>query len=343
MELNFFKNYTKKTILKYIFVIAFWFLVFLFILKFMNFKINKQIFLNISLFPLIISFCFYIVFAIIRGVRIAYLLGSKNYLKSYAISGIYVLSCALFPGGIGEAALPFYVKKYMDIPLSKGTAVLLTTRFFDILFVIFFFMYSLFAIHLSYSNFHVVLSGVFFVILIFFIIFFIIFSNSLRFFFINKLKKIFIKKRKFLTPFADKFIIYIENIDKELKDIGLKKKDMLLLLTLIARLSVYASFFFLLKSLNLNITISQVIFVSTFITLMLIIPLQGLGGFGSYEIWTTMALVIVGVNKNNALSASIPTQLLTFIFGILEGIIGYILLINANKTAKINKFTASSL
>jgi len=334
MKLNFFKNYSKKTILKYIFVVIFWFLVFLLILKFINFKINKQSFLNISLFPLIISFCFYILFAFIRGMRIAYLLDSKNYLKSYAISGIYVLSCAIFPGGIGETTLPFYAKKYMDIPLAKGTALLLTTRIFDVLFVIFFFMYSLFAIHLSYNNFHIVLSGVFVAILIFFLIFSIIFSNRIRFFFINKIKQFFVKKRNILTPFVDKFVLYIEDIDKELKEIGLKKKDMLIFLTLTARLSVYVSFFFLFKSLNLNITITQVIFVSTFITLMLIIPFQGLGGFGSYEIWATMALVIVGINKNNALSVSIPIQLLIFAFSLLEGITAYFLLINANKFAK---------
>ncbi|RZV38735.1 MAG: flippase-like domain-containing protein [Candidatus Acidulodesulfobacterium acidiphilum] len=334
MKLNFFKNYSKKTILKYIFVVTFWFLVLLLILKLINFKINKQIFLNISLSPLIISFCFYILFSIFRGMRIAYLLNSKNYLKSYAISGMYVLSCAIFPGGIGEATLPFYIKKYMDISLSKGTALLLTTRIFDILFVIIFFIYSLFAIHLSYSNFHLVLSGVFFIIPIFFIIFFIIFSNNLRFFFINKLGEKKLNNKNILGHFINKFILYIKNIDNELKEINIKKKDILVLFTLMGRLSVYASFFFLFKSLNLNITINQVIFVSTFVTLMLIIPFQGLGGFGSYEIWVTMALIIVGINKNNALTASIPTQLLFFIFSILEGITGYILLIIVSKRQK---------
>ena len=334
MKLNFFKNYSKKTILKYIFIVIFWFLIFLFILKLINFKINKQLFFNISPLPLIISFCFYLLFAFIRGMRIAYLLDSKNYFKSLAISGIYVLSCAIFPGGIGEATLPIYVKKYMDIPLSKGTALLLTTRIFDLLFIIFFFIYSLFAIHLSYNNFKIVLSGIFFIIPVFFLIFFIIFSNNVRFFFINKIKKNFVRKRNFLTPFVNKFILYIENIDKELKEISLKKKDLLIFLTLMSRLSVYIFFFFLFKSFHLNITIIQVIFVSTFVTLMLIIPFQGLGGFGSYEIWVTMALVIVGVNKHNALSVSIPIQLLVFIFGLLEGITGYFLLINANKMTK---------
>lgn len=334
MKLNFFKNYSKKTILKYVFVVVFWFLVFLFILKILNFKINKQVFLNISPFPLVISFCFYILFAIIRGIRIAYLLDSKNYLKSCAISGMYVLSSAIFPGGVGEAMLPLYVKKYLNISLAKGTALLLTTRVFDILFVIIFFIFSFFVIHLSYNDFNIALYGIFFVILIFFLIFFILFSNSARFFFINKIKKYFIKKENILMPFINKFFLYIENIDKELKEINLKKKDLLIFLTLIARLSVYIFFFFLFKSFNLDLTIVQVIFVSTFVTLMLIIPFQGLGGFGSYEIWVTMALVIVGINKNAALQVSIPVQLLTLILGFLEGIIGYILLIIVNKPAK---------
>lgn len=88
----------------------------------------------------------------------------------------------------------------------------------------------------------------------------------------------------------DKLILFIEKIDSELTHINLKKKSMITLITLISRISAFISLLFLFSSFSLNMSIIQVVFVSTFVTLMLIIPFQGVGGFGSYEIWLIMAL-----------------------------------------------------
>lgn len=315
-----------------VFNLTFWFLILFLIIRIVKFKINFELFYHISLFPLAIAFTFRMLFAWIKGIRFAYILDSENYLKSYGVSGMYALSNSVFPGGIGEAMLPVYVKKYLQLPFSKGTALLLATRVFDILFVMMFFIISFFANNLSVSNINITnLFGLFLIVLIFLTIFLIFFYGRARSFVIKGIKK-FAEKRKFIMySLVRKFILFIEKIDSELSHINSKKRGMIAFLTLISRISAFISLLFLFRSFNLNVSIIQIIFISTFITLMLIIPFQGVGGFGSYEIWVTLALLAVGVHRNQALSVSIPTQLLTFLFGLIEGMLGYVFLIVADK------------
>lgn len=329
MRLNI--NISKKKIFLLFFNVIFWFSIFFVILKIANLKINLDIFNNIVLSRLAISFVFYILFAWIRGIRFAYILDSKNYLVSYGISGIYVLSCAVFPGGIGEAMLPVYTKKYLGIPFSKGAALLLTTRVFDVLFVIIFFIFSLFANSLSLNKLNILnLTGFFIIILIFSIIILIFFYDKARIFIIQLIKQK-VERNDILPSIAKKMIVFMERINDDLTHINSKKKNMVIFLTLISRISIFISFLFLFKSLNLNISIVQAVFISTFATIMLIIPVQGLGGFGSYEIWITMALLSIGIARNIALSTSVPVQLLMFLFSLAEGILGYLFLAVSRK------------
>lgn len=322
----------NKKIFLLLFNLIFWFLIFLLIIKIVRFKISLGLFYHISFSPLILSFIFYILFAWIRGVRFAYTLGSKDYLKSYGISGIYTLGCSVFPGGIGEAMLPIFIKKYLHLSFSKGTALLLTTRVFDILFVIIFFIISLFLSNLSLSNQNVLnLFGIFLIILFFSIVFIIFFYRRARVFIITIIKNLTNKRKFTLYSIIEKLINFLEKIDAELTHINSKKKGIITLLTLFSRISIFISFFFLFRSVDIHISIIHIIFISTLVTLMLIIPFQGIGGFGSYEIWVTMGLIIVGISKNQALPASIPIQLFTFIFSIIEGFFGYILLIISDK------------
>jgi hypothetical protein len=329
MRLNI--NISKKKIFLLFFNVIFWFSIFFVILKIAKFKINLNLFYDIYWIPFIYSFVFYILSACIRGIRFAYILGSNRYLKSFGILQIYALSRSVFPGGIGEAMLPIYVKKYFKEPFHKGIVLLLTTRVFDILFVILFFICSFFLNGLPMADINITnLSVGLFMILIFSFVFIWVFNKNFRIFLVEKFKKIF-NKKKILIPFIDRMVTFISNLDKELTYINSNKKKIITFLTILSRLFIFISFYFLLVSINANVSFIQTIFISTFITLMMIIPLQGVGGFGSYEIWATMALVLIGTSKNYALSLSVLLQLFIFLFGLIEGMIGYLLLVILNK------------
>lgn len=77
-----------------------------------------------------------------------------------------------------------------------------------------------------------------------------------------------------------------------------------------------------LASLGCELDIVQGLFFVSVFALALAVPLQGLAGFGNYEIGSTVALVLLGVDNERALLLAIVLHLQLLSASILAGVIG---------------------
>jgi uncharacterized protein (TIRG00374 family) len=86
---------------------------------------------------------------------------------------------------------------------------------------------------------------------------------------------------------------------------------------------LYSLNYTLIKSLDMDIGFFEVLLASTFVVFMSVLPVQGLGGFGTYEVGWTIGFIGIGLTKELAINSGIVIHIIGIIYYVLLGMYGY--------------------
>ena len=258
-----------------------------------------------------------------------------NYLlQIHFIQNFYV---HIIPASLGEFSFPLLLKKRID--MTKSFSVLVISRIISLALILFLFLTSgiylfnfLKIIDLK-SNIYTLLnySGLILLIVVLFIIFTIKSKINIQKIIINN---------KILNKINSKFIKIHTKIKSEmfqLKNVGFIVK--IIFYSLLALLCSMTFSIILLKGINIELNIFQVIFVSSIGVAFLILPIKSIGGFGTTEGSWAIGLMLFGISKQTALQAGFVVHIFALINVVFFFLIGIIFnTINNRNVNLINKY-----
>jgi uncharacterized protein (TIRG00374 family) len=229
---------------------------------------------------------------------------------------------SILPARSGELSYIYILKKYHDKSTGEGVATLMVARVLDFITIsLLFFVSSLFVRDLPemFSSviwlvaLFTVLLAIFLVILLYAGEIFLRFANTI---FVtlkldnNFLVNVFLKKAK-----------EIVSSFKNIKDNGRMME--LCIISFIIWLTLYFLNYTLIKSLDINIGFFEVLLASTFVVFMSVLPIQGLGGFGTYEVGWAIGFTGIGLTKELAINSGIVIHIIGIVYYVLLGLYGY--------------------
>lgn len=276
---------------------------------------NLKIDFNYNL--LSIAFILYFIANVVRAERFNLLFSQRlNFPDIFNITTLYNLYTALFPGGLGEFSFVYLIKKKVRKNIPTGVIAVLVTRIFDVLIISIFAIFSL----LSFSDIQFNFVKYFYILLI------LICSLSLTLIYLPVISKKILKILDFRlrrnnfwkAKLRDNILSFCSIIESN------KKKNFFLFLS---STLFWGIIFFMIQlffwSIGVRLNYFESIFIGTISSIVSIIPLNTLGGFGYKETGLTLGLILLGIIKNNAIAYSFLIHLISLAFVILLVCVGF--------------------
>lgn len=276
---------------------------------------------NISPIWLIIGFILYNFCYFFRALRFHILLDRKISIKDlFFIVSLHNMTNSLLPARTGELSYIYLVKKSGDISTTKGVATLAIARVLDFVTITIIFIVSIFFIFrelpFSLAQFPVLLIiAMLFVILTLYLI-------SRRGDTIkvieNIASKIGVQRSRLFASLIEK--------GKELqKEFQIIKSRKIVLNAFLASILIwgfnYLVVYILINDVGIKMGLWSAMFCNTFAVLTSILPIQGIGGFGTREGGWIIGFILLGVSLETAISASFAIHFAIIVYFITLGIL----------------------
>jgi hypothetical protein len=233
------------------------------------------------------------------------------------------------PFRLGEFALPFILKKFAQIDMSKGIYQLILLRLSEMCLLGGFLMYALFKIYASlvWQNQSITLGLIYTPLIIALVALLILMlkMKSILQWIISKLIPLHIR----LKPLEK-----IKNHLDELKDLAMKDWLILLLCTFMILCGQFILFDGILKLCQIDLPLEKVLIGGTIAHFSNLLPVPTIGNIGTHEIGWVSAFVFLGVSQNQAMISALIGQILTLILALAWGALGLIALWRNHYIAK---------
>lgn len=253
------------------------------------------------------TWVFYLFFSKKSTVSFLYLL------NTHFIHNFYV---HIIPASLGEISFPILMRKKMKP--EKSISVLVITRLLFLLLTVLLFIVSIFLNFDFFSYYKIESDKLYFVFIGLIPLLVIVFYRKSILNFIGKIK--ILKKLKSLLSKYWKDIKYDFAFLKNSK----KFLFFIFLLTMINIVALVATYFLILKGMNLELTFFQIVFVSSIGIAFILLPIKSIGGFGTTEGAWAIGMLVLGFDKEVAIQSGFVVHivallnvLIMFIFGLI--------------------------
>lgn len=276
---------------------------------------------NINLAFLLIGFILYTCSYIFRAWRFHILLNKEVSIKDlFNIGCVHNMMNSLLPVRTGELSYIYLLKKINSRTTGEGIASLLVARIFDFIAItLLFFISFIFAQELLTELVHIIWILLIFLLSMVFLLLMVIYSREPV-----RLLKIILK-----ITWLDKFSVsnYVLKIFEE-GNKSIEKIHTKNLFIQVLSLSIIVWFlndlivFFLLKGMDINLPLQIVVLGATFSLLSMIIPIQGIAGFGTQEGFWVFAFAPLGLPLDKAISTGFVFHIVIIMYFLILGAVG---------------------
>jgi uncharacterized protein (TIRG00374 family) len=231
----------------------------------------------------------------------------------------------LLPARTGELSYVYLVKKIHSKTTGEGIATLIVARVFDFVVIIF----LLFAAGLFIRNIPKIVMDFLWIISIF--LFCIVILLIALVFFGNRFIKVMKQTFEYLYWDKSKYGNYILQKGDELvisfDTIGVRKNVFLVgFLSISIWVLSFVILYIILIGMGIFLPIPNVIMGSTFILLTSVLPIHGIGGFGTTEAIWTLVYIPLGMTTNEAIISGFGYHLIILFFASILGLSGFLFL-----------------
>lgn len=285
-----------------------------------------KIITNIKPIYLLAGFLLYACSYFFRALRFWILLkGEVNLFDLLKIVCVHNMMNNLLPARTGELSYIYLLKKIHNRSIGEGIATLVVARVFDFLLIA--------GIFLSASillQFYIIKNGMFYVI---FAVIILLICVSLL---ICLMKADKIKTTELFEKMLDddnlnettlnnhilSKIKEIINSFALIGDAGLLIYFKIFITTLSLWGSLYLFYFCLAIGMNLEIHFIPAVFASSFAVFSTILPIQGIGGFGTVEGGWAIGFILIGLPETVAVASGFGFHIIVLVYTIIFGICG---------------------
>ncbi len=261
----------------------------------------------------------YFICYLFRATRFRFFLADKTITikKLTVIHTIHNMCNQLFPANLGEFVYLYLLKKNANIRLAESTSSLILARISDFGVIMVLFLISCFflreKVFLKIKVY--VYATVFALILL-----------VLFYFFLIRLGKSAFSAKKH-TGFFGKMINKIKYVLSELtcamrKTHSFKRVTGGLLFSALAMNSLYVFYWIVMESAGVKVTYFEIIFLSSILVPIILLPIKGIAGFGTQEAGWAVGFLILGFSKHTAILTGFAIHIATLIFTIIFGLCG---------------------
>lgn len=273
---------------------------------------------------LIAGFAFYVCSYFFRALRFKVLIHTKEVKLSdlFAIVSVHNMVNSILPARTGELSYIYLAKKTQGIHSSEGFATLITARMFDALAISMIFLFSAIVlgseIHISKMNvWHLGLFIIALVTLLFIIILY--HAEKAMVFFEKMMNRAKIKKFRVIMFMVNKGYEVTDSLEL------IRAKNVfpfVFILSIALWCSMYATIFIILVGMGIDINIWIAILGSTLAVAISILPIQGVGEFGTFEGAWAVAFIGLGFTKEVAIISGFGYHIIRFIYFLILGSYG---------------------
>lgn len=93
----------------------------------------------------------------------------------------------------------------------------------------------------------------------------------------------------------------------------------------------YLLFYLLAVSMHIELGIIPILFASSFAVFSTVLPIQGIGGFGTMEAGWALGFIAVGLEKDIAINTGFGFHLIVLLYTVLLGVFGYLSMYRSRK------------
>ena len=277
----------------------------------------------VSIDPLYLSvgFGFYVLSYFFRALRFHILLNRKVGLKDlFTIVCVHNMVNNILPARTGELSYIYLLKKHHNKTAGEGIATLFVARVFDMItIVILFFLSTVFVP----NPFGIMIEATWVII---FLIFLII---LLLLIIIYKGRAFVILLRGMVNHFGmdqTHIVDYIfRKMDETIESFSCMHRSTFIwsaLVSIVIWIVLYSVNYTLIIAMGINMTFWTVLFASTFALITTILPIQGVGGFGTMEGGWTIGFLAMGLTKEVAISSGFSVHIIIISYFSILGLIG---------------------
>ena len=272
----------------------------------------RDVFRVVAQFPAIYmlgGFSFFVAGHLVRALRFKILLKDKAPLGGlFSIIAVQTAAAGFLPLRSGEFSLMYLLKREHDVEYPIGAAMLVLAKALDFLIVVSLFFISFSSLKNVPVFFHELLpwaGGLLFLTLIALLL-------------LGRSREIYAKLPAFVKecPLLDnRFMESVKKVFVGAEVIRSKKTLAASLgITILLWILLYGSNFFVLWGVGLKLTMIQMVFITTSMSLFANLPIHSPGGFGTLESFWTLLLLACGVPKPQGIATGFASHLVTIAF-----------------------------
>jgi glycosyltransferase 2 family protein len=271
------------------------------------------------------AFILYVGCYFFRTIRFYYLLNKEiSVVELFSIVCIHNLVNQILPAKTGEMSYIYLIKKIHHRPAGEGIATLFLARVFDIISISVLFLISfIFVVPSLITN-----QGVFYTVIGTLVL-------------LIGLLVLFLNRARSCLEMISGFLSFVHADTTKIGDFIIKKGTETvaalersgaggyLFFGVIFGLScgiwgaMYSYTIILVTAMNLHLPILFIIFACSFGFMTAILPVQGIGNFGSFEAGWTAGFLSIGVPVELAISSGFGFHIISLLFTLLLGAFGF--------------------
>jgi uncharacterized protein (TIRG00374 family) len=275
---------------------------------------------------LIAGFVLYACSYFLRALRFHILLNRKVGLRDlFNIVCVHNLVNNILPARTGELSYIYLLNKFHNKKTGEGIATLFVARVFDFIVIsLLFFISALMIQDLP----EIIMKAVWvitflMVVIVIFLIILLYFGDS----FLNLAKRFFgrfnLEKKYFADYLLRKGEEAVESFD-EIRTNGKVTAIEVIIISFGIWLSLYSVNYDLITAMDINLCFFIVLLGSTFALFTTILPIQGIGGFGTIEGGWAIGFIAVGLTKEVAISSGFVVHIVILVYFLILGLLGLI-------------------
>ena len=270
---------------------------------------------------LVAGFILYTCSYFFRALRFHILLNKEVRLRDlFNIVCVHNMVNNILPARTGELSYIYLLKKLHNKKTGEGIATLFVARVFDFISISLLFLVSAFMMHelpkMIIKSVWVI--ALFLGLIAIFLIALLFFGKS----FLNLVKIFFERFNWDKKHFADYLLRKGEETVESFEKIKISGKIIIIALILNSFgiwLLLYSLNYILVRAMDINLSYFEVVFASTFAVFTTILPIQGIGGFGTLESGWTVGFIAVGVTKEVAISSGFGFHIILWLYFVILG------------------------
>jgi len=273
---------------------------------------------------LIAGFVLYICSYFFRALRFHILLNKEVGLRDlFNIVCVHNMVNNILPARTGELSYIYLLKKLHDKKTGEGISTLLVARVFDFIIISFLFFISALVIRdlpdIVSKIIWAIVGLLMFVLLLFLALVFYdeVFIDIIRRF-ANRTGALRFSLVRYLLRKGAETVQSFKLIKSK------KLFGYVFVTSMIIWYFQYSMLYILTNAMNINLSFFEVLFGSTFAFFTTVLPIQGIGGFGTMEGGWTVGFIAVGLTKEAAISSGFAYHIIILTYFLFLGLTGFI-------------------